>query len=191
MLYCTSDDCWAQAAVRYSCGSSCWSSWPTPTVSTSSRGRATDGSFASATRTRSPAAGAPARRSRRWTTKNLAADFATTTTRTSSTRRPVDDTCIGLSATLRTCWDAPLTSCFQCVALGLCLMARLRLLPIRRPPWTLPYKLPTAVRSRAAARKSDLVFSRPPVKRRRVIFGSPVDPSHDEFGDFVFLARTH
>ena len=100
-----------QAAVRYSCGSSCWNSWPTQTVSTSSRGRATAGSSASAIQTRSLAAGAPARRNRRWTTKNSAAAFAITTIRTLSTKRPVDDTFIGLSVIWKTCWDAPLISC--------------------------------------------------------------------------------
>jgi len=115
------------------------------TVSTSSRGRATAGSSASVTLTRLRAAGAPARKSQRWTTKSWAADCAIITTRTSFIRLPVDDTSIGLSATLRTCWDVHLISCLLLVEWGLCQRASSLLHPILWPASMPLYKLMTNV----------------------------------------------
>ena len=100
-----------QGAGRSSCGSSCSSNWRTRTASTSSRGRAIIGSSSCPTQTRWRGAGASARTSPRWTTRNYRAACVTITTRTSYTRRPASATCTGSCATCRDCWDTRPTSC--------------------------------------------------------------------------------
>ena len=89
---------------RSSCGSSCWNCWRTSRARTLFRGRATDGSSNCPIRMKWPGGGASARTSPRWTTRSWVVDCATTTTRTSSTKRPASDTSTVLSATCKISW---------------------------------------------------------------------------------------
>jgi len=73
----------SQARGRSSCGSSCWSSWPTATTLASSPGRAPTASSRWPTRMRWPSAGASARASPTWTMTSSVVLCATTMTRTS------------------------------------------------------------------------------------------------------------
>ena len=108
--------CWRTKAVHQdrvlvspaqdpsSCGSSCSSCWQTNRARTSYRGRGMVGSLNWAIRMRWPVAGASARTNPKWTMKSCRAGCATTTTKTSSTKPPANDTSTVSFAISKICW---------------------------------------------------------------------------------------
>lgn len=93
---------------RSNSGSFSLSYWPTARASHVSSGPISEtGNSKSSTPRRSPAAGGNEKTNPRWTMRSSAEVCGTTTTRTSSRKCRISDTCIGSCATLSHFWVSP------------------------------------------------------------------------------------